>query len=155
WRQRRHQLLLLAPRHPEPVERLAEILHQRAEVLAGDSHAAMRALHVATGVDARPAARLADLLNQLVFEARNVGLGTELVDPAIACDIAHEIINHRFDGGLAAETLIERLLRRRMSRGRVDADTEHGRERGDSNRSHGFPLSWCNDDRGSGDRDLA
>src|SRR5262249_48852069 len=146
-RERSHELLLLARRHPELVEALAEVLDQRVEVLAGNAHTAMRAPHVAAAVDARPAAGLADLLHQQDLQPRNVGVGKEPVDPAVARDIAHAIINHRTEGGHAAEPLVQSLLGRTHV-GVSRSAAEHGRQgRGNDDSHWKLPLrDVCIDD---------
>src|SRR4051812_14634065 len=63
-REDRNQFLLLARRHLELVQGLAEVLHQRIEMLVLDAHAGMDRAHVAAGIGARAARSLADLLDQ-------------------------------------------------------------------------------------------
>src|SRR5262249_56872259 len=61
-RQDRDQLLLLARRHLELVERLAEVADQRVEMARADAHPSMGLAHAAAGVDAWAARALPALL---------------------------------------------------------------------------------------------
>ena len=56
----------------------------------------MRSLHAAAGVGARAAGRLADLLDQQLPEARNVGPREKAVDPVVGRDVGDEVVD---DGG--------------------------------------------------------
>jgi hypothetical protein len=47
------------------------------------------------------------LLDQLEFQAVNVGLAKLLIDTGVGRGDAHELIYHRLDGVFAAQTVIE------------------------------------------------
>src|SRR5262245_34554314 len=68
----------------------------------------MGRLHVAPGIDAGAAGALADLLYQAHLEPIDIGVGEELVDALVGRDVLHEVVDHRRDGGVAAEAVIER-----------------------------------------------
>jgi hypothetical protein len=138
--QRGHELLLLARRDLELVEASPKVLHQGIEVPIGDSHTAMGALHVAAGVGARAAAGLTDLLDQQKFQPRNVGFGEELVDAAVARDIADEVIDHGRDGRQAAKPLVQGFLRRAGHVGVGRTGAQHGRNGRRKHDSHGISL---------------
>jgi hypothetical protein len=138
--ERGHELILLARRDLELVEAQPEVLHQRVEVPTGDAHAAMGALHVAAGVDARAAAGLTDLLDQQRFQPRNVGLGEELVDAPVARDIADEVIDHGRDGRQAAKPLVQGFLGRAGHVGVGRTGAQHGRNGRRKQDSHGISL---------------
>src|SRR5439155_17234712 len=70
--ERAEQLIFLVRADLERVEGAHEILDQRVEVRAADAHAHVCALHVLALVLARPATRLADLLD---------GVAPELLHP--------------------------------------------------------------------------
>ena len=70
-----------------------EIFDERVEIGAADSHTHVRRLHVLTGVLARPAARLANLVDQVILEhLQPLGIGSgpgeESVDARIGRDPA-------------------------------------------------------------------
>src|SRR5215216_5763920 len=92
-----HELLLLPRRYPEFLQRPSEVLHERIEVPVGNAHPAMHALHVATGVETRASAGLADLLDQEEFQPGDIGVGEKPVNAAVARDIADEVFDHGID----------------------------------------------------------
>jgi hypothetical protein len=99
---------LLALRHLEFVECLADVLHQRIELAVADPHAGMRRLHVAARIDAGPTRRDADLVGELAAQARNIGAGEEVVDALVGGDVLDRLVDHRLDRVIAAKPLIER-----------------------------------------------
>src|SRR5262249_59104575 len=73
------------------------------------SHVFVSGLHIASRVLARPSRHLADLLDQLEFQAVNVGLGELLIDTGVFGDDSHKLVDDRLDGVFTAQTVIERL----------------------------------------------
>src|SRR5262245_43819958 len=145
WRQEGHELLLFLRRHLELVQGLAEVFHERVEILARDAHAGVRALHVAAAVFAGSAGRLADLLDQTGLELRDVSVGEERVDALVGGDIGDEVVDHGLDRILSAEPLVEALGGRTFLLGMNGRYGEHHRnDRGsqgchDATQSHGYP----------------
>src|SRR5258706_11968996 len=105
--QGREQLALLLFRHFELVERRYEVAHQRAEFRIADAHPLVRSDHVAAGVGARSARGGADLIHQHLLQVRNIRIGEAAVDPAVASNVADEVVDHRRDGGFAAQPGID------------------------------------------------
>jgi len=85
------------------------------------------------------ARRRADLLLEVEQEARRVGLGELLVDLLVLEDAPGEVVHHRRDGGLAAEPLVEGLLRRHLLRRRLR------RERGGEQQGRGEAFDFQHD----------
>src|SRR5437763_10027714 len=100
------ELLLLARRNLELVQRPDEVLDQRIEIGVGNPHAAMHHFHRRAFVDAWAAGRLADLVDQALLQPRHIGAGEETVDPGVAGDVADEVVHDGDDGRLYAETLV-------------------------------------------------
>src|SRR6266850_927749 len=136
--ERAQELIFLVRAGVERVERSGEILDERVEVAAADAHSHMRGLHVLALVFARTAACLADLIDELYFEAREPlavrgRRREELVDPGVGGHARHELVHNRGDGLLAAEAVVERLLFRCLAvRARRRGGHENGRNHKDS-----------------------
>src|SRR6185437_6264779 len=107
---------LLLRGHFEFVERLPEILDERVELGALDAHAMMHRLHVAARVLARPARRLADLIDELVAQIFEIAQRKPRLDARVAGDVDEEIVDDGLDGTFAAEAIEQRLLRRATAR---------------------------------------
>lgn len=59
---------------------------------------------------ARTAGGRADLVDQILFEPRNIRGRKPFTDPLVVGDVRHKLVNDRRDGRLSSETIIERLF---------------------------------------------
>src|SRR5262245_12466782 len=100
--ERAEELALFLLADLELVEGLREVLHERREVSRTDAHALVGVLHALALVLAGAAARLADLVDQIVLERcepLGVGrcLGEEALDPVVGGAVPDELADNRRD----------------------------------------------------------
>src|SRR5262249_59036621 len=74
----------------------------------GMAHARRDRPWVAAVRDAGPAGALGDLLPQALFESAYIGFGENPFDASISRDVRNEVVDHRRNGVVATEPVIER-----------------------------------------------
>src|SRR5438067_9412598 len=82
------KVALLLLRHFELVERPLQIFDERVELRIGDIHALVRGRHVTARIGAGAARSLADLIDEILLEPRNIVAAEESVDPVVRGDVA-------------------------------------------------------------------
>jgi hypothetical protein len=118
------ELALFLGGHVELVQRLDQVLDQGVEVRVGDPHALVRGLHVLAGIHTGTPGSLADLIDQVALQPRDIGLGEKTIDALVGRDIADEIVDDRGEGILAAQAVIEALLHHRLHAHVLAADEQ-------------------------------
>src|SRR5579872_305518 len=109
-----HNILLLFGGDVEFVQSLAKVLDGDGPVFFGDAEAGVSRGHIAAGVFARTASSDAEEVNDVLADA-SLGVGAEADEKAalfrIGGQAGDEIVSDSGQGIVAAEALVERVLR--------------------------------------------
>src|SRR5262249_4434016 len=83
---------------------------QCVKISISNTHARMGRLHVFPSILAGATTRLTDLVYELSFKGRNVGISKKTINTAVPGNTSDKIIDNGRDSGVASQAVVQCLL---------------------------------------------